>query len=205
MHNDEEAARRGQFDSLIGDSSVRLFGRLTWDIILREDETKRQIPYKGSSTFTSNPQRLGRNNLLINQLSDKNAKLARIVCFSYEGQLFELARPAIFVVHGEGTLVELVNEGAGTPATALLKRLPTFTERLGVAGLQGSFAPEIRVWIYDREDLTVRLDTETGSFDRVLLEAELGGVETSMMSAADGDDVPRPRRRRRRRWRGAGD
>lgn len=194
----------GAYDTLASDSSVRLFGRPMWDIVLREPASERTKPY-GDIGGGPIPQRLSENDFLIQQLSSDEARLARIMSFSYQNQMFDLARPAIFLVHGEGTQVEFINEGATNPATTFLRRMPTFTDRTGVAGQQGSFAPNICVWLYDRADFTIRLDTETGTFERVLLETELGGVRSGSMGSGDGDDPPPPPPPRRRRWRGSSD
>lgn len=48
------------------------------------------------------PPRLGSNNFLQAQLASPGARLARIYAFSYEGHYYDLAAPALFVVHGPG-------------------------------------------------------------------------------------------------------
>ena len=193
----------GIYDTIAGDSSIRVFGRLTWDIILREDVEKRNEAYaKRPGSTGPVPPRLSENNLLIEQLCSEHAKLARISCFSYQNEMFDLAKPAIFLVHGEGTRVEFSAESGASGL--VLRKSPPYTELSGMVGQKGSFAPDIFMWVYDRADFTVRLDTETGSFDQVLLAFELGGpVDNDFMESA-GTDPPRPRmraRRRRRRWR----
>jgi len=194
MSND--VYRSGEFDSLAGDSSVRLFGRLMWDLMLRDPTTRGEV-YSGSPV----PPRLSSNSFLLGQLKKADAKLARISSFSYQNELFDLAKPAIFLVHGEGTRVELLDGVA--PSQRSLRNRPTFTEHTGVVGQKGSFAPDIFVWMYDRADFTVRLDTETGSFEQVLLAYELGApVGNDLMESAGTDPPPTgARRRRRRRWR----
>lgn len=196
----------GAYDTLLGDSSVRLFGRPMWDIVLRTLEEGRVDPYDDDpSAEGAILPRLGENDFLVKQLSSEEAQLARIMAFSYQNQIFDLARPAIFLVHGVGTPVEFVKEGTKVVETTFLRRMPTYTDRTGVVGQSGSFGPSIRVWLYDRADFTVRLDSETGTFERVLLDVELGSVQSGSMGAGDGDEVPPPRPPRRRRWRGAGD
>ena len=32
---------------------------------------------------------------------------------------------------------------------------------------------DMKVWVYDKGDFSMRLDVETGTFERILLEAEL--------------------------------
>ena len=200
----------GHFDSLAGDTSIRIFGRLMWDIVLREANTpdpkdSRNRVYDDSTGSGILPPRMSKNNFLLEQLKDPEARLARIMAFSYQNQMFDLARPAIFVVHGVGTLVEFVSQVAGN--NRFLRRMPTFTERSGMVGQSGSFSPEVKMWLYDRADFTVRLDTDAGTFESLLLDYELGGgLPSGSMQAGDGDDPPRPRGPRgRRRWRGSSD
>lgn len=197
--------QRGHYDSLAGDSSIRLFGRPMWDIILREDVTSRNEIYSDERGSRVLPPRLSDNDFLVKQLQRTDASLARIMTFSYQNQMFDLVRPAIFLVHGLGTDVEFVAEAGGDGL--YLRRMPTFTERSGMVGQRGSFSPDIRMWLYDRADFTVRLDTDTGTFEKLLLDYELGGgLASGSMQSGDGDDPPRPPgARRRRRWRGSSD
>jgi hypothetical protein len=83
-------------------------------------------------------------------------RLARIYGFSHEGQYYDLARPTIFLVDGEGRPCE-----DGVAST-------------GVAVEPPEFADGLLVWDYDRSDFSVRIDVDVGSLERILLEAELG-------------------------------
>ena len=187
--------RPGEFDSLANDSSIRLFGRLMWDLMLRDPSTRGDV-YSGHPVLP----RSSPSNFLLDQLAKEDAKLARIMSFSYQGELFDLAKPTIFLVHGDGIRAEHVDDVP--PDQLTLRKRPTFTEHSGLVGQKGAFAPDIFVWIYDRADFTVRLDTETGSFDQVLLAHELGGsFGDAFMERAVSDPPARTtRRRRRRRW-----
>ncbi len=199
----------GEFDTLASDSSVRLFGRIMWDIVLREpDARKIAYPLDGDNTYPDPletdpvPRRHSSNNFLIEQLRREDANFARISSFTYQNEMFDLVKPAIFLVHGNGTRVEFL-KGISVKERSLRKS-PSFTERTGMVGQKGSFAPDIFMWTYDRADFTIRLDTETGSFDQVLLARELGGpIGTDFMESAGTDPPPLPgsMRRRRRRWR----
>lgn len=196
----------GFFDSLVGDSTVRLFGRIMWDIQLTPHERRTDAYGNPSEENQSGsgavPLRRSSNNFLIDQLSRQDARLARISSFSYQSEMVELVKPAIFLVHGNGQRVELFEET--NPDQLTLKNRPTYTERSGMVAQQGSFAFDIFVWVYDRADYTLRLDTESGSFDSVLLARELGGaIDTASMQSA-GTDPPPPPRPRRRRWRSDG-
>lgn len=202
----DEFYRSGEFDTVLGESSVRIFGRLMWDIVLRDFEDRKKA-YKSSYPGSPVPPRGSNNNFLLQQLNDKDAKLARISCFSYQNELFDLAKPAIFLVHGVGTKVEFERDTAISGRT--LKKSPPYTERSGVVGQTGSFGPEIFMWVYDRADFTIRLDTETGTFTQVLLDYELGQApQTGSMQGGLSDPPPPPPppgRRRRWRWRGNND
>jgi hypothetical protein len=118
------------------------------------------------------PPRLGMNNFLQRQLLDPEARFARIYGFSYEGHYYDLAKPAIFLVHGPGSDPE-----AWRPATTLpdarFDRAPSDADRSGIARTGTSFAEDMRVWSYDKGDFSLRLDPESGPLEQILLDAEL--------------------------------
>lgn len=61
-----------------------------------------------------------------------------------------------------------------------LGRLSTGPSRVDITGqaeTSGEFANDIRVWEYDRGDFTLRLDIDTGPFERLLIDREEGGEE----------------------------
>jgi len=82
-------------------------------------------------------------------------RLARIYAFAYEGHYYDLASPAIFVVHGGGA------------------KPPNSVDQLGVAARSDKFADDIMVWEYDKTDMSVRLNIESGMLEQILLEPEL--------------------------------
>lgn len=85
-------------------------------------------------------------------------KLAWIYGFAFEGHYYDLAKPTIFVVDDA-------------------QEIP-FDDKLQVTGLPAEppeFYDDVRVWVVDRDDLGLRLDLESGTFQRILLEAELQG------------------------------
>jgi hypothetical protein len=124
------------------------------------------------------PPRLGDNNFLQNQLdadredSTKEPKLARIYGFSYEGHYYDLAKPAIFLVHGPGNDPEAWRPGTALP-DARFDRAPSDGDRSGIARTATSFAEDMRVWSYDKGDFSIRLDPESGPLEQILLQAEL--------------------------------
>jgi hypothetical protein len=103
---------------------------------------------------------------------EKSPRLARIYGFSFEGHYYDLARPAIFLVHGPGNDPE-----AFRPGTARLEsrgdRAPADADRTGVAYTASSFSHDMRVWSYDKGDFSIRLDPTSGPLEQILLQAEL--------------------------------
>jgi hypothetical protein len=118
-------------------------------------------------------RRGGSNRDLENQLTP-DAHFARIYAFTYEGSYYELPRPVIFLVHGDGALV---TQARKNPPISNPARAPRETDLIGLAAADFDFADELRVWSYDKADYTIRLDVDTGMFDDVLLEAALGGSQ----------------------------
>ncbi|TBD25565.1 hypothetical protein [Rhizobium ruizarguesonis] len=147
-------------ETLLGVSAVYLFGRQLSDLILR-----------GSVYKPLGVPKSGKNNFLRRQLGADDAALARIYAFSFEGAFIELARPAIFVVHGSGA------DPDGPPPNAIaydrLSRSPGSSARTGLGSQIGALAKDMRVWVYDKGDLSMRLDAETGTFEQILLSAEV--------------------------------
>ena len=126
----------------------------------------------------SKPKRHGANNQLGDQLKhdpkkpDSEPRYAKIYGFSYEGHYYDLGRPALFLVHGEGKLVTENNDD--DPHRARAPRHPKLS---GLAAQEFGFTDDIRVWSYDQGDYTIRMDVETGRFEQLLLEVELDQEE----------------------------
>ncbi|QKK26081.1 hypothetical protein [Rhizobium hidalgonense] len=160
-------------ETLLGISAVYLFGRALNDVILR-----------GSVYEPLGIPKVGTNNFLRNQLAAEGAKLARIYAFSFEGTFIELGRPAIFVVHGAGS------DPDDPPPSDLgyerLSRSPGSSARTGLGSQIGALAKDMRVWIYDKGDLSMRLDAETGTFEQILLTAEVSTDLRGGMSRSGG-------------------
>lgn len=102
-------------------------------------------------------------------MSDNNPIIARIYGFSYEGYYYELPRPVMFLVHGDGLPA---SEARGRTNRA---RAPGEPSRTGLGEADFQFSDDILVWSYDKADYTIRMDVETGMFEDVLLAAMLGG------------------------------
>ncbi len=123
-----------------------------------------------SATFNQRADMLGSNRQLADQFGG-DAGFAKIYGFSYEGRYYDLARPTLFMVHGEGEDVaddSLLGAAKDRPA-----RAPRGSSATGVSSADFQFGDAVRVWSYDKADYTVRMDVETGMFEQVILEAEL--------------------------------
>ena len=138
--------------------------------------------------ITLNAGKNGGKGALAKALRGDGAALARIYAFGFDGQLVALAKPALFLVHGEGVKGD-------DPA------------ELGLAVGGFTLPAKLRAWGYERADMTLRLDMMTGTFDTVLINYELGAdglqdyVRGGSQVGAPSPLGPNPRRGRGRRWR----
>jgi hypothetical protein len=174
-------------ETLLSPSNILLYGRVLVDLQFtgippNKDPVEDAEPpaAQGGKAFPvpKPPPRLGDNNFFQKQLDAdrgldaKQVKLARIYGFSFEGHYYDMARPAIFVVHGPGSDPEAWRPAATLPE-ARFDRAPSDADRSGIARTATSFAEDIRVWSYDKGDFSIRLDPESGPFEQILLQAEL--------------------------------
>ena len=138
-------------EPLLAATSVKLFGQVVLGLTL--DLTAAgggdDGPFKG----------------LANKLKVADPQLARIYGFSHEGQYYDLARPAIFLVNGPGT--EVGNE---LPETRIAVTPP-------------ELAGGVSAWDYDRDDFSLRIDLDVGPLDRILLDMELGAEQLQLSYA----------------------
>src|SRR5690348_6892403 len=130
-----------QRETLLSQSAVWLFGRKMDDIQIVVTPYK-QYPVKltGDGDSEDTLPRSGSNNLLLNQFRFTAADpiLARIYAFAYEGQYYDMQRPAVFLVHGEG--VDPEGPAFRTPAEdGDISRSPPNVERTGVGTQLGNF------------------------------------------------------------------
>lgn len=127
------------------------------------------------------PQALGANHFLRDQLAAGNSGFARIYAFSYEGTFYNLPKPAIYLVHGEGSVVR----GAGLPNRGQGNNQPVITDS-GLVALDVAFESDVRMWEYDKGDFTLRLDVVSGTLDELLLEAALSmNAREALISRSD--------------------
>jgi hypothetical protein len=155
-------------ETLLSPSNILLFGREVKDLAILHPHDH--------NPFVDN--RKTANNLLSAQIKhgegddDVKSRFARIYSFSYEGTYFDLPRPMLFLVHGEGKLVTRPPPAAA--ANPHQSRAPAQPSVSGVAAADFEFADGLMVWSYDKADYTIRMDVETGMFEQVLLDACFG-------------------------------
>jgi hypothetical protein len=176
-------------ETLFAASNLLLYGRVLHDL----KYTFTHPDTRGAFAPADPPKRHGRNDFLIDQLRtrtdnegnvlpESEPKLARIYAFSYEGHYYDMPKPAIFVVHGDGADPEEPRPAAPDPRVS---RAPADADRTGVAASGCSFSEDIRVWTYDKNDFSIRMDVETGPLEQILLDAVLrpDQVQTSYAGA----------------------
>jgi hypothetical protein len=166
-------------ETLLSQSAIWLFGRALDDLVFNPNAYGFPTTQTDADTNDS-PIRVSQNDFLLRQLRGPETRLARILGFSFESQYFDMIRPAIFLVHGDGLDPERSNVGLRKNQDS---RMPQETGRTGLAVQGGSFAAGIKVWAYDRADFTIRLDMDTGTLDSILLDRELNAMGAASQSA----------------------
>ncbi len=160
-------------ESLLSPSGIKLFGRV--------------FPGFDAAHL---PAALGGNNFLRQQILAVGARFARIYAISYEGTFHHLSRPAVFLVHTDGAVIR----GAGLSGRGLHEGGLTDDSGLIAKGFEfersdetapNAIGPEeaVRFWEYDKGDFTLRIDFASGTFEDVLLDAE---VDTQLQISGAG-------------------
>ena len=166
-------------ETLLSPSNVLLFGRIVEDldvVIPDRPPIPPGTPDPRHGPFTID--RTGPNRFLETQLgAAANPAFARIYGFSYEGRYYDLPWPTLFLVHGPG-------EPAETPPEPRVSRAPEEPDHSGMAAQDFSFADNLMVWSYDRADLSIRMDVDSGSLEQILLDLVLGGGGGPSVSGA---------------------
>lgn len=155
-------------ESLLSGSAILMYGRVMDDIQLQ----------RGPYAAPAPPESTGELNFLRRQLDvDTGAganqiisQLARIYAVSYGGEFYTLATPVIFLVHGPGE--EPIELSPGQTDRAPVR--PASADLTGVGALDYQYSDDIRVWTYDKNDISLRLDLSTGMLQDILLDAEVG-------------------------------
>jgi hypothetical protein len=95
---------------------------------------------------------------------------ARIYAFSFDGTFCNLPRPAIFLVHGLGKYIARGGEFGRSNL-----------DEAGVVAKDWEFVSDmhaavpISYWEYEKGDFSLRLDSDAGQFEQILLQAALRG------------------------------
>jgi hypothetical protein len=146
-------------ESLLSPSNIILFGRLF-------------TPFTVNTAHL--PATVGGNRFLREQLAHRDARLARIYAFTYEGTFYNLPKPAIYLVHSDGMSIAGFAESP-TPHTPPPgpNTTPSGISASGVVARDFGFEPDVRFWEYDKGDFTLRCDIVSGTFEEVLLDAAL--------------------------------
>jgi hypothetical protein len=154
-------------ETLLTTSSIKMYGRVLSDL---------------TYTYDPNTNKTGYNNFLQQQLNANGHKVhfARIYAFSYEGAVYNLPRPSIFLVHDAGKPVT----NPASPANR------TNVDVAGVAAKDWEFSDgqDLVYWEYEKGDFSLRLDTEAGPLEQILLAAALtdrGGTGQGIRSGAN--------------------
>jgi hypothetical protein len=146
-------------ETLLTPSSIKLYGRLM-----------RSLKYTNDTAGTG----LGDNKFLQKQLevSGKGSpNLARIYAFSFEGAYYQLPRPSIFLVHGDGLPTGNWNNNSTVDESGVAGREWDFS---GYTPHSKSPGPDdLYYWEYEKGDFSIRLDLEAGPFEQILLAAAL--------------------------------
>jgi len=140
-------------ENLARASTILLFGRVVEDIQISAARGSGASAKRAARSASL--EHAGPSHALAEQIAAEGSCLARIYAFSYEGAYYELSRATLYLVHGAGDAVVESVETSGSAASA------------------GKFGSDVRVWAYDKADLSVRLDVETGTLEQILLESEV--------------------------------
>jgi hypothetical protein len=161
-------------ETLLTPTGIKLYGRVVIGLKLDNPPVPATVVPTGTNTF------------LYNQLKTDAAgnppTLARIYGFSYEGHYYDLAKPAIFVVHGSGTPVDVGKnkDRTSVDTSGVITKEWEFSNQP-----PGAAAADLMMWEYDKGDFSLRLDIESGPFEQILLAAALRGGSSAYSSGAD--------------------
>src|SRR5262245_16405820 len=158
-------------ETLLTQSAVKMYGRVLKGVKLEP-------------LVAGDFSELGFNKFLKQQLlatpdtKENPPKLARIYAFSFEGAFYNLPRPAIFLVHGDGAPIK----GQGTYDDG---KGPVMDDS-GIPAREFVFETDVRYWEYDKDDLSLRLDSFSGTLEDILVEAALSSTSRSGILSRSG-------------------
>jgi hypothetical protein len=190
-------------ETLLTQSAVKMYGRVLQDVTLvsagaaSSPSPPSLSPPSLSTNSTTGPApytypaALGYDLFLRNQLVDPSnnvqrapeVRLAKIYAFSFEGAFYNLPRPAIFLVHGPGRAIV----GAGTyDAGGGPNAGNTVMNDSGIPAREFIFETDVVYWEYDKDDLSLRLDSFSGTLEDILIEAALSSTSRSGIVSRSG-------------------
>jgi hypothetical protein len=200
-------------ETLLTQSAVKMYGRVLQDVTL-------VTPMAATSTSTTTttgpgpykyPPAMGHDLFLRNQLVDptnnmersSEVKLAKIYAFSFEGAFYNLPRPAIFLVHGAGN--PILGSGSYDASGQFIPGPPVMDDS-GIPAREFVFETDVVYWEYDKDDLSLRLDSFSGTLEDILIEAALSstsrsgivsrsGIQARSGAASDAEEAMRHRLR----------
>ena len=186
-------------ETLLTQSAVKMYGRLLKGVVLTPLDPG-DPPHLGFNQFLR--RQFDANFDPANVEDARVPRLARIYAFSFEGTFYNLPRPAIFLVHGPGSPI-----GAhGSFDDKVGQGRPALLDDSGIPARDFVFETDVLYWEYDKDDLSLRLDSFSGTLEDILIEASLSSTSRSGMvsrsgmaarsgAAADGDETMRHRLR----------
>jgi len=116
------------------------------------------------------------------QIWQPGVSLARIYAFSFEGALYSMPKPAIFIVHGLGRQI--------SESGFEWRNGRSSVDQSGVVAREWEFAGafDLVYWEYEKGDFSLRLDTDAGQFEQILLAASLrSGADRADRSGAGAE------------------
>ena len=164
-------------ESILSSDLIKLYGRPIAELRLN-------VGVPPNTGGPANVHSLGANQSLRRQLDDPQAGFARIYGFSFEGHYYDLPKPIIMLVHGPGERITRPPPVAPPPPGPGLDG-PT-VDQAGEAAREWEFSADLVYWEYEKADLSMRFDMETGTLEQILLESALTGTGPSYAGAKVG-------------------
>ena len=123
-----------------------------------------------NSIFISRPAKLSEPKY--NLVAKLSPLFARIYDFSFEGAIYSLPIPLLFLVHGPGIPISFASRSS-LDQSGVVAREWEFSQARGNGGKGDSPPGDLRYWEYEKGDFSLRLDMEAGPFEQILLQAAL--------------------------------
>jgi hypothetical protein len=165
-------------ETLLTQSAVKMYGRVLKGVKLLPLEAG-DASNLGFNKFLR--QQFNGNFNPDDQRGQNVPRLARIYAFSFEGAFYNLPRPAIFLVHGNGKPIQ----GSGTYDAPGRNGLAVLDDS-GIPARDFVFETDVRYWEYDKDDISLRLDSFSGTLDDILIEAALSSTSRSGLVSRSG-------------------